>query len=68
MKLQSASVRMAALSALAGLLLAGPLPAPAGAAPHRADGNVSDWRGDATMLAGQTTPASSAHFELRVAP
>src|SRR4051794_37863056 len=27
---------------------------PAGAATHRADGNLSDWRGDPTMLAGES--------------
>lgn len=54
MKRQSASVRRSALTGLACMLAAAIVPAPAGAAPHRADGNVSDWRGDATMLAGQT--------------
>ena len=53
MKVKRASVRTAVLSAIAGLLFAG-APTPAVGAPHRADGNVSDWRGDATMLAGQT--------------
>jgi dienelactone hydrolase len=29
-------------------------PASAAAGPHRADGRLSDWRGDATMLSGET--------------
>jgi dienelactone hydrolase len=54
MRVQSASVRRSAVAVLAVTFAATCLPAPAGAAPHRADGNVSDWRGDATMLSGQT--------------
>lgn len=54
MKFQSASVRGSAVVVLAVLALAA-LPAPpAAGAGQRADGKVSDWRGDATMLAGQT--------------
>ena len=54
MKVQSASVRRSAVAVLAAVCTAVCLPAQANAAPHRADGNVSDWRGEPTMLSGQT--------------
>lgn len=54
MKLQSGSAPRSALAVLAAVLLTAILPAPAGAVAHRADGKVTDWRGDATMLSGQT--------------
>jgi len=54
MKVQSASVRRSAVAVFAAVCTAVCLPAQANAAPHRADGNVSDWRGDPTMLSGQT--------------
>ncbi|MGH2979809.1 MAG: hypothetical protein ACRDLQ_09265, partial [Solirubrobacterales bacterium] len=43
-----------AVALLAAVLVAVALPAPASGAPHRADGIVTDWRGDPTMLSGQT--------------
>jgi dienelactone hydrolase len=41
-------------AAIAIVVLAALLPATAAAGPHRADGRLSDWRGDATMLSGET--------------
>lgn len=47
--------RRMALGALVALALAATSATPASAgATHRADGNVSDWVGDPTMLSGQT--------------
>ena len=46
--------RMALRTAVAAAILAALLPASAAAGPHRADGRLSDWRGDATMLSGET--------------
>src|SRR2546425_3035522 len=43
------------LAAVAGLVLAaGAAPTGASASIHRADGNLSDWQGDPTMLSGET--------------
>jgi dienelactone hydrolase len=52
--MQSASVRRSALALLAAVAAAISLPGVAQGAPHRADGLVTDWRGDPTMLSGQT--------------
>jgi dienelactone hydrolase len=54
MKVQSASAHRSVVAAVASLLVMAALPAPASGAAHRADGKVTDWRGDATMLSGQT--------------
>ena len=47
---QAATLR----AAIATAMLAALFPATAAAGPHRADGQLSDWRGDATMLSGET--------------
>jgi hypothetical protein len=55
MKLESASSRRSAVTVLAAVLVATAMLAPpASGAGQRADGKISDWRGDPTMLAGQT--------------
>ena len=51
MSFSQAAARTTAIAiAVAGVLF----PSSAAAGPHRADGRLSDWRGDATMLSGES--------------
>ena len=46
---------LALRTAVAAAILGALLPASASAGAHRADGKLSDWKGDATMLSGETS-------------
>ena len=54
MKLASVWARGAVLAVLVALVTAILPAAASGASRHRADGKLTDWRGDATMLSGQS--------------